>query len=141
MTKKRLSILFICIAVFAAIFTPVFWPSQWTAAEATDSAGWKLTVHKIPYHKIDYMISCILEFTMSPYFLDCSRQCVLSRRGHTVSSRTFNWDSYYTENIQIEFMDALPNSNRTAVIQFDEEIEVHCSWSYDHTLWEEIHTY
>ncbi|MHC4594998.1 MAG: hypothetical protein ACYS19_08645 [Planctomycetota bacterium] len=140
MTKKRLSILFICIAVFAAVFAAVFWPSQWTAAEATDSAGWKLTVHKVPFHKIDYMIMCILEFTMSPNSLDCYYQCVLSRRGRTVSSRTFNLDSYYSENIQIEFLDALPNSDRTAVIQFDEEIEVHCSWSWSQTVWKRIYT-
>jgi hypothetical protein len=138
MTKKRLSILFICITVFAAIFAAVFWPWQWTAAEATDSAGWKLTVHKVVSSKIDYMIYCIVEFTISPDSLDYYYKCTLSRRGRTVSSRTCWWPSYYPKNIQIEFPEALPDSNRTAVIQFDEEIEVHCSWSYEHTLWEEI---
>ena len=137
MTKKRLSILFIFIAVFAAIFALVFWPSQWTAAEATDSAGWKLTVHKVPLHKIDYMITCIVEFTMSPDLLDCYYQCALSRRGLTISSRTFVWDSYYSRNIRIEFIDTLTNGNRTAVIQFDDVMKVHCSWSNNQIVWTE----
>ena len=140
MTKKRLSIFFICIAFLAGIVALVFLPWQWTAVEATDSAGWKLTVHQIPYHKLDYMISCIVDFSMSPDLMAYYYKCTLSRNGRTVSSRTFWWSSYYSRNIQIEFPEALPDSNRTAVIRFDDFIKVHCSWSYDHTLWEEIDT-
>ena len=88
MNKKRASILLVCIAVFVTIFAAMFWPRQWTVAEATDSAGWKLTIHKILYHKIDYMIYCILDFTMRPD-MDCYYQCEVSQRGHSISSRTF----------------------------------------------------
>lgn len=135
MNKKRASILFVCIAIFTAIFIAIFWPCQWTAVEATDPEGWKLTVHKVPNHKIDYMINCIVDFTMRPD-MDCYYQCELSELGHIVSSRTFWWPSYYSENIQIEFLSSSPDGKRTAVIKFDDTIKVHCSWSLNLTDWE-----
>jgi len=131
--------LFICIAVLAAIFAAVFLPWQWTVAEATDSEGWKLTVHEVVWHKLDYVISCICDFSLSPR-IDYYYKCSLSRRGHSVSSRTFAWPSLYPQNIQIEFMDELSETKGTAVIQFHESVKVQCSWSHDYTVWEEIDT-
>ena len=137
MTKKRRSILIICVA---AIIVAVLLPWQWTVAESTDSAGWKLTVRKIPFHKLDYITCCILDLSISPVLHDYYYKCLLSRRGRTVSSRTFAWPSYHPRNIRIEFQSALPNGNRTAVIEFSEVI-VRCSWSHDQTIWKEVDTY
>ncbi len=139
MTKKRFSKLYICIAVFVVILFLVFCPLQWTVAQATEPAGWQLIVRKIPFHKGDYLTYCILDFTLSPN-ADCYYKCTLSRRGSTVSSRTFAWPSYYPRNILVEFQDELPNGNRTAVIEFGVEL-VRCSWSNDQTIWKEVDTF
>ena len=138
MTKKRRLILFVCILVLVAISAAVFLPWQWTVAEATDSEGWKLTVHKIPWHKMSYVIQCIVDFSLSPDLMDYRYKCSLSKSGRIVSTKTFAWPSLYPQNIQIEFMDELSETKGTAVIQFHESVKVQCSWSHDYTVWEEI---
>jgi hypothetical protein len=139
MTKKRPLKLYIYIAAFVVILVFVFCPLQWTVAKATDSSGWKLTVRKIPYGKLGYIMNCILDFTTSPTLEEYYYKCTLSRRGRTVSSRTFTWPSYHPRNIRIAFLDTMPDNNRTVDIQFDTAFKVRCSWSHDQTVWKEIH--
>jgi hypothetical protein len=89
------------MALLIAIVALVVLPWQWKIAEATDGSEWKLTVHKIPYHKFDYLLHCIHDLSTSPSLVEYRFKCTLSWRGRSISSRTFWWPSCYPKNIKI----------------------------------------
>jgi hypothetical protein len=126
------------MALLIAIVALVVLPWQWKIAEATDGSEWKLTVHKIPYHKFDYLLHCIHDLSTSPSLVEYRFKCTLSWRGRSISSRTFWWPSCYPKNIKIVSMNFPSDGNGKAVIRVDDFAEVHCLWSHDHTLWEEV---